>query len=257
MFWRRGAAALAVLFGVVTPVLANADIACAASTHHAALIVDIGNGVERRCVGFDATTISGKDVLDRANVGVVYKEYSYGPAVCSILGVGQPSSNCLGENGGGHWSYYRAAKGTSVFAVSSFGVSSTEVHDGDVEGWHWQTGVPPYSPASDVCASPAPTPTSPPPPPPAAPTPAQPVPTTARVGAIGGSTTISTDTSTLETTSTSSTVPATTSTTTRLVLPVGGDSEGGSPWALAGVGALLVGFGVAAWRISRGRAAAR
>jgi hypothetical protein len=251
LIWRRLLLALLFSVGLVAPV-ARMPAACAASPHHAALIVDTGDRVERRCVAFPEDAISGKDVLDRAAVGVVYREYSYGAAVCSILGVGNSADDCLGERSGNFWTYYRAAKGSVTFTPSSQGVSTSEVKDGDVDGWHWKTGVPPYAPVSDVCAEAASTaPTAATAATTAVATTATPV-STRRVGGVSSITPEPTDTSTTAA-ATTSTGP-TTSTTARpqLALPVKNE-KGGSPWGLAALGALLAGIGVATWRINRRR----
>ncbi len=254
MRWRRGALAFLFVAGLVAPV-AHASPACADAPNQTALIIDTGSTVERRCVAFSEAAISGKDLLDRAAVGAVYKEYAYGAAVCSLLGVGNTADDCLGERSGSHWSYFRAKKAASMFTLASQGVSTTEVKDGDVEGWRWKTGVPPYSPADTVCAATASTtlvdativPPSPSPNP------------TNGVGVRPPNRQPDTDTSgtanEASTTASSMTVDLTSTTTARqLALPVD-DDDGGSPVGVAAVGALIVGFGGAAWWVSRRRAA--
>jgi hypothetical protein len=136
--------------------------ACAASVHHAALIVDTGSGPVRQfCVGFTEDTITGKDVLDRAgmNPPPVYHSYgANGVAVCALLGVGRDADHCL--ESGNNWAYYRATGGATAFSYSDAGASSTTVHDGDVEGWKWEAApMPPaFTPAGQVCPASSPSP---------------------------------------------------------------------------------------------------
>ena len=156
---RRVQALVSLLVLTLAPVGATvaARPACAAAANHAALIVDTGSGsAHTYCVGFDGDSISGKDVLDLAHMDPppVYRPYGgNGVAVCQLLGVGRDADHCL--EAGANWAYYRGAAGASGFTYSNAGASSTVVHDGDVEGWVWETAPapPPFRPASQVCAA--------------------------------------------------------------------------------------------------------
>jgi hypothetical protein len=124
------------------------------------VIIDTGATVKHVCIRFTADSISGKDALDLANqvdrsVQPVYRDYgSLGAFVCALCGTGNPQSDCTGQQSGKYWAYDRAPSGSSTFAGSSMGVSSTEVHDGDVEGWYWgKGGAPPYESVDQVCGT--------------------------------------------------------------------------------------------------------
>jgi hypothetical protein len=124
------------------------------------VIIDTGATVKHVCIRFTADSISGRDALDLANqvdrsVQPVYRDYGgLGAAVCSLCGTGNPQSDCLGQQSGKYWAYDRAPSGTTKFAGSSEGISSTQVHDGDVEGWYWGAGgAPPYESVDQVCGT--------------------------------------------------------------------------------------------------------
>jgi hypothetical protein len=99
-----------------------------------------------------------------------------GTAVCKINGVGNPPvpGQCLGEQSGTYWSYWRAGPGAGGFAYAGTGAGGTSVTDGSVEGWNFGNGPPPFSSFCSVagCAPPPPPPPPPTPPPTAAPAPA-------------------------------------------------------------------------------------
>jgi hypothetical protein len=143
--------------------LVGGPVSAATTVHRAAVIVDTGTTVKRVCVRFTEDSISGKDALDRAGVDPVYRSYggALGSAVCSLCGVGRSYADCLGSGASAtYWIYWRAAAGTTSFTRSAFGVSSTRVHDGDVEGWRWGVSeAPPFALAAEVCG-PDVTPTS-------------------------------------------------------------------------------------------------
>jgi hypothetical protein len=158
-----------VALAVIASFLFLAPATSASTTHRAAVIVDTGTTVKRVCVRFTAPSISGKDALDRAGVDATYRSYggTLGSAVCSLCGVGRSFADCLGGGSSpDYWVYWRAAAGTTAYTRSSFGVSNTQVHDGDVEGWRWGSGAPPpLSLIDEVCGPPDVSPPAPPAPP--------------------------------------------------------------------------------------------
>jgi hypothetical protein len=252
MFRRLFAVVAAAAASVVVPV-AHAPVACAAGAHHAALIIDTGDRVVRRCVAFDEDSLTGEEVLDRADVDAVYSNKYSEAFVCSLLGVGNDQAHCPNSDPNKNWVYWQARSGSSVYTRPSQGASNTTVRDGDVEAWHWTTGVPPYSSVNDVCpiaTSPTtPTTTGAPPgdvSPPTATT------TTRRVPAAATTTSADAPTSTSSTEVTSSSTSTTAS--DQVALPVN-DTKSGSPLGFTIIGALIAGMGIAAWRISKARAA--
>ncbi len=119
----------------------------AAGTHRALVIVDTGATTYQRVVTFTTDSITGIQALELAGADpVVYSYAGQGGAVCRLFGVGRDAGpNCLGGADGDnrYWGYFRAPSGTSSFTYSRAGAGSTQVRDGDVEGWKFATGQAP------------------------------------------------------------------------------------------------------------------
>jgi hypothetical protein len=156
----RVAVAIAAIFtAAVGGATARAAVP-AQSTSTAVVIVDTGSGVHQSVIHFDGT-VSGLGALQLAGANPVTIDYggSLGQAVCQLYGVGDAAvpSQCPGG-----WVYYRAIAGAGSWTQSSAGASNTTVHDGDVEGWKYGGGQPPFSSYCAVVGC-APPPTEPPP----------------------------------------------------------------------------------------------
>ena len=148
---RSALVAVAVLVGIASGgVLAQtvtAPGAGAAGPHRAMVVVETGSATYRQVITFAADSITGLQALDLAGAQpVVYTFAGQGGAVCRLFGVGRDAGpNCLGGADGDnrYWAYFRAPAGTSSFTYSRSGAGSTQVHDGDVEGWRFGTGAQP------------------------------------------------------------------------------------------------------------------
>jgi hypothetical protein len=162
-------------------------IACAAvgpvpaalgqTTSRAVVIVDmgtLGGGVHTSVIQFSGS-VTGLEALQLAGASPGTVSYgALGEAVCTLYGRGDDPASC--PHG---WVYSRAVGGATGWTQSGFGASNTTVHDGDVEGWRYGGGAPPFSSFCAVAGC-APPPTSPPTnPPPATNAPS--------VGGTGGS----------------------------------------------------------------------
>lgn len=165
--------------------------AFAQSPHHAALVVDFGDGrVLVRVVAFAEDTITGVDLLRRSGLDVAIMEnLGGGAALCAVEGVGCPPTpqDCFCQCRGGacrYWSYFHLQGGAWVY--SGTGAAGRALRDGDVDGWVWGDGraAPPLLTWDEIWAaagapSPSPTatllPTTAPPtvPPPTAPPPTE------------------------------------------------------------------------------------
>ena len=136
--------------GAVAPRALNLQTIAATPANRAAVVIDKGDGSTpvKVCVRFDAATISGEEALRLAaaqdpSIAPVFSEFSgMGKAVCALCGIGCPSGDCFCDPQR-YWAYSRAESGTAAFRTSPVGVSSTEVSDGDVEGYRWGSGAPP------------------------------------------------------------------------------------------------------------------
>ena len=144
-----------------------------AADSQAVVIVETPNGTYTRVISFGGA-ISGLDALRLAGANpVVAASDVPGAAVCQLFGVGNPATDddtCLGQsNGGVYWAYFRAPGGDGPWQYSNLGASASTVRDGDVEGWSFGMGSPPFQSFCDVvgCAPP-PAPEPPPAPGPAA-----------------------------------------------------------------------------------------
>jgi hypothetical protein len=125
------------------------------------VVVDTGSGSRAACVLFDEESISGVEALQRAGMAPVLQGFGgQGAAVCSLNGVGCPSDgSCLTCQAPNYWAYFRSSGGG--YSYSSAGAGSTQVTDGDIEGWRWGTGAAPSRPSVDsVCGPVAPPPTT-------------------------------------------------------------------------------------------------
>jgi len=147
--------ALSALF-VATGAVATGT-ASAQTSARAVVVVDfgsLGGGVHTSVIEFSGS-VSGLEALQLA--GASPSTITYGPlgqAVCQLFGAGdQPVP---GQCPGG-WVYFRAAGGAGGWSQSSLGASNTAVHDGDVEGWRYGGGAPPFQSFCSVAGC-APTP---------------------------------------------------------------------------------------------------
>lgn len=158
----RRLAGLLVAGGLGLAALGSGSVAApapagAADLNHAAVVIDTGDGqVRKYCLAFPEEAISGAEALRRLDVDPVFSSYgSKGEAVCSLCGVGCPAGDCFCN--AKYWSYHRAGPGGEAYTTSRVGASSTEVRDGDVEGWRWGSGqAPPAATVGQVCDVPEP-----------------------------------------------------------------------------------------------------
>lgn len=151
----------------------GSGVAHAAGAHRAMVVVETGATTYQKVISFDGDSVTGIQALALAGADpVVYSFSGQGGAVCRLFGVGRDAGpNCLGGADGDsrYWAYFRAPSGTSSFTYSRAGGGSTQVRDGDVEGWKFGTGtapawspVPP-EPATTTTTAPAPPPPNAPP----------------------------------------------------------------------------------------------
>ena len=125
---------------------------CTAATypHHVALVVELGDGQSvGRCVGFNASSISGEGVLRASGLEYATQGYgSLGQAVCQVDEEPAAYSTCL-PSGGSYWALFVSRAG-GAWQPADVGISSLEFASGDAEGLRY-----------DPDAGPDPAPTSP------------------------------------------------------------------------------------------------
>jgi hypothetical protein len=138
------AAVLAALASLA-PVASIVPSCAAAGSHHAALVVEHGDGsVVTRCVAFDTDSISGEELLNRSGIAWSSRTFGgFGDAVCALDGEPARYVDCPGKDS--YWAVFVARGGS--WQLANVGISTLAVHDGDAEGFR-------YVPASGVPAGP-------------------------------------------------------------------------------------------------------
>lgn len=133
-------------------------------TNRAGLVVVFEDGtVASRCVGFDAESVSGYDLLTRGEFAARTEVTSMGASVCSVDGQGCgdgedcfcqcKSSTCV------YWTYWQLLP--DGWRYANAGAATLQVHDGDVQGWVWGASkpnapaesAPPALTFADICNS--------------------------------------------------------------------------------------------------------
>ena len=169
---RRGAHALIALFvaALAAASVAPASPAGAAGTHRAGVVIDTGSEVRRVVITFSEESITGIQALQRAGAGPVVRGYAEGAAVCTLSGVGHAVESCLGTvSDARYWAYWHVPHGQTGFTQATYsrsGAGAVQVHDGDIEGWRFGTGLsqpPPFATINQISPPPPPPPTTPPP----------------------------------------------------------------------------------------------
>ncbi len=106
-------------------------------TSKAAVVIDHGDG--RRVINvveFPGETQNGLHLLQQSGLDLVIQQSSFGPAICSIDGEGQPADNCFGDPEGRFWNFSILDE-NDQWMVASVGVNEIVVRDGDVHGYRW------------------------------------------------------------------------------------------------------------------------
>ena len=159
---RRGLAicllgALAGLAGSAVRMLPAPSL-CTAATypHHVALVVELGDGESvGRCVGFNASSISGEEVLQASGLEYATQGYgSLGQAVCQVDEEPAAYSTCL-PSSGSYWALFTSRAG-GAWQAGDVGISSLDFANGDAEGLRYdpETGPDPAPPPpAGVCAA--------------------------------------------------------------------------------------------------------
>ncbi len=156
-----------------------AGCALASTVHHAAFLAEHADGsVVARCVTFSSDAITGEQLLSLAgSQGVEYATAGYGAtgrAVCQVDNEPASYPSTCWTASSPYWAMFVSRAGGG-WTYSSLGISAQTFHDGDAEGFRYESqsaGTVPVS-AAGVC----------PPPPSPTPTPARSVPSAARAAA--------------------------------------------------------------------------
>lgn len=128
--------------------------ASAASAHHAALVIEHGDGSTLEyCIGFDTAQVTGQYLLDASGVEKAEQAYgSTGQAVCQLDNEPQQYPPGCWTASSPYWALY-LSRGGGSWMSSSLGVSSQTFSDGDAEGFRYEgqsAYLTPVSPAG-IC----------------------------------------------------------------------------------------------------------
>ena len=124
----------------------------AENTNQAAVVVSYGDGShDTACVTFTESTISGYELLSRSGLTLLVDvQGGLGAAVCSINGVGCPSSDCFCD-APNFWRY--SYLNNNQWLSHLLGASSTVIEDGTIEGWSWGSSEPPVVTIAQACSA--------------------------------------------------------------------------------------------------------
>lgn len=139
---RRGLFCVALLVGGLFPTGFAAPSACASEGDHAVLVIDDGSSDFALCVQLNAPVVSGLELIELAGdqYDLQYRFGYGGRAVCQLANVPTtpPPDECF-EQGKPFWGYWRDGD-SGDWTWSGTGAATTEVRDGDVEGWSFGEG---------------------------------------------------------------------------------------------------------------------
>lgn len=119
---------------VLLAALSGIALAAQEGTKQVGLVIAFPDKTEYAAVVTVPMTATTFDVLEAANVTLISQSTSFGPAVCSIKGVGCPANNCFCD-AKRFWAYYHLTDGAWVAAAE--GVGAFVPADGAVEGFAW------------------------------------------------------------------------------------------------------------------------
>lgn len=170
------AAALSVPFTVAATAAgrgAAPTCAEAAGVHHAALVVEHGNGATvTACVAFTEDSITGEQLLAMSRVQYATVDYpGLGQAVCQIDGEPPTYPPSCWTASSPYWAM-DVSRGGGGWTQSGLGISTQTFRDGDAEGFRYEAQGSSATPPSPAGVCPPPVATTPAPPPTAAPRPA-------------------------------------------------------------------------------------
>jgi len=107
-----------------------------AGSQRAALVVEHGDGsVVTRCVSFGTATVTGEQLLNSSGVAWSGQAFgSYGQAVCALDSEPARYATCPGQEN--YWAVF-VSRGGRAWRLSSAGISSLTLVDGDAEGFRY------------------------------------------------------------------------------------------------------------------------
>lgn len=123
--------------------LSGMALAAQGDTKQVGLVIAFPDKAEYTAIVTVPVTATTFDVLQAANVELLSQSTSFGPAVCSIKGVGCPADNCFCD-AKRFWAYFHLVDGAWVSAAE--GAGSFVPADGAVEGFAWSESDADFNP---------------------------------------------------------------------------------------------------------------
>jgi hypothetical protein len=140
----------------LAPAAPAVPMCAAAGAHHAAVVVEHGDGsVATRCVAFDASDVTGEQLLTQSGIAWSGQTFGgFGDAVCALDGEPARYLDCPGKDN--YWAVF-VSSGGGAWRLSNVGISSLTLRDGDAEGFRYVPAAgDPVAPASPAGVCPAP-----------------------------------------------------------------------------------------------------
>lgn len=104
-------------------------------TSIAAVVVDHSDGSRKVVhIEFTGETVTGTQLLQKSGLDVITNESSFGTALCSLDGEGQPGSDCFGDALGRYWGFNLLTE-SNEWAYSEVGIGEAIIRDGDITGF--------------------------------------------------------------------------------------------------------------------------
>jgi hypothetical protein len=118
----------------------------AKAAHRAYVVLQHGNGsVAQRCVGFDAATLTGDDLMKQSGVAVQTQSFSgLGLAYCAIDNEPAQFDKCF-PSSGPSWQLF-VSKSGGPFQPAQTGAGAVNLQDRDALGWKYAVFSPSASP---------------------------------------------------------------------------------------------------------------
>lgn len=150
-------AASTAVFAALVPGSPATSACAGAGPHHAAVIVEHGDGsVVTRCVAFDTDQVTGEQILNASGISWSGQTFGgFGDAVCAMDGEPAGYSSCPGKDS--YWAVF-VARGNGAWQLANAGITTLTLADGDAEGFRYvpSSGIPAAPPtAAGVCEAPA------------------------------------------------------------------------------------------------------
>ncbi len=137
----------ALLALIVTSRAAASGAVAPGDTKRVGLVVAFPDGARHAEIVTVPATATTFDVLAAASVKLASQKTQFGPAVCSINGVGCPADNCFCDSKR-FWAYFHLDAAAMKWTPAAEGAGAYVPADGAVEGFVWSEADASFAPIS-------------------------------------------------------------------------------------------------------------